>query len=242
MPGPHDRRVFTSTESEDHARLLALEGLVVPLKREEKKRVVTDFRKVFPKTIPIHDSTKEVHWDTFWKNKPAAVGIDTEGNNQTPPMLVQVATPDYCIVEVPQNNKLSCNLQRLLDDTSIVKVLCDGLNGHDKICLGLSNKGSPIASVVDLEALMASVFGPVSGCRGLARIVTLCMPELRVQIRKPPRKKRFSPSTGVSPFILMEMGQRKRPSSIRDLSKKELQYCALDAWCTLQAYQRLMKL
>jgi hypothetical protein len=239
MPGRRDRRVFTSTESKLQVRQMALEGLALSMKQEEAKRVVSDFRELFPNTIPIHDSREKKHWDTFWNRKPAAVGIDTEGNRQTPPMLVQIATPDYCIIEVPQNNELSPNLKRLLDDTSIVKVLCVGKGDQDLACLGLSKTE---ASVVDLEALMVPDFGPVPNCRGLARILTLCMPELNVQIRKPPRKMRLSPSAGVSPFILMEMGQRKPPSSIHDLTEKELQYCALDAWCTLQAYQRLVKL
>jgi hypothetical protein len=111
----------------------------------------------------------------FWSDPPAAVGVHTEGNHQTPLQLVQIATPDYCLVEVPQNQTLSPHLQRLLDDTAIVKVFCEGRAHRNKKCPGLS-QDSP--AVVDLEALMVPVFGPFTNGRGLGRIVALCPPEL----------------------------------------------------------------
>jgi 3'-5' exonuclease len=233
--GPKDRRTFVSNESKLHVCQLALEGLKDVIQQEEAKPVVSDFADIFPEPVPVYESNEE-NWDYFWRHKPTAVGIDTEGNGRSPPVLVQISTLDYCIIESPRQH-LSKNLQRLLTDTSIVKVFCDNAAHKDKKCLGLNADSE---SVVDLEALMAPIFGPVPTPRGLSRIVTLCMPELQVQIRKPPRNQRFSSSVGR--FILIEQGKRNPLESIYDLSPEELQYAALDAWCTLQAYQRLLAL
>jgi hypothetical protein len=43
----------------------------------------------------------------------------------------------------------------------------------------------------------------------------------------------------VARFSMIEQGKAPPLKSIHDLKKKEQQYAALDAWCTLQAYKRL---
>lgn len=123
-------------------------------------------------TIPIYDSHDVRNWDYFWSHRPTVVGIDTEGNNCIPPIIIQIAVIDintnetYCIIEAPKRKKsyhpkntssgtsstdhgastanatISNNLKRLLNDTSIVKVFCDNFSHKDKVVLGIHNATS----------------------------------------------------------------------------------------------------
>jgi hypothetical protein len=214
----------------------ALEGLKEEIEREEAKPV-KELVQVFFEKIDIYESNQE-NWEYFWKHKPAMVGIDTEGNQISPPVLVQISTDEYTIIEVPQAGRLSKDLSRLLSDDSIVKVFCDNFSHKDKLSLGLTEIPADltVGHIVDLEAIAAKLLGPVKVARGLSRIVTLSMPELSVQIRKPKAKGRMA---NVGRFCWIEQGKAPPLKSMYDLSTKELQYAALDAWCTLQAYKRM---
>jgi hypothetical protein len=90
--------------------------------------------------------------------------------------------------------------------------------------------------IVDIEAIAGQLVGPVKVARGLSRIVTLCMPELNVLVRKPKNKL-----SSVGRFAMIEQGKAPPLKSIHDLTKKQQQYAALDAWSTLLAYQRLQE-
>lgn len=192
---------------------------------------------------PLSKRTKEE------KDKPFVVGIDTEGNQKSPPVLIQIATQDCVLLEITSmlGNKLSDDLRRLLQDDSITKIFCDNYAHHDKKSLGLwqdNNKPADFdgrGSVVDLEVLAANALGPVRVARGLSRIVTLVMPELNVIIGKPQVKKkgRFK---DIGKFALIEQGKIPPLQSLRDLKRKEQVYAAMDAWATLQAYQRMKDL
>jgi len=178
------------------------------------------------------------------------VGIDVEGNQSSPPVLVQIATADCVLLEIPSMNgsrpQLSHNLQRLLRDDSILKVFCDNYSHHDKTSLGISTDSANFsqAPIVDLEVLATQVLGPVSAPRGLSRIVTLLLPpELQHwRIGKPPgrtnNKKRFKT---IGRFALIEQGKAPPLSSLRDLTEGEQLYAAMDAWATLWAMERLEK-
>lgn len=66
------------------------------------------------------------------------VGVDTEGNALSPPVLVQVATDHFVILEAPNAlSGLSRNLKRLFADESILKVFCDCRSQRDKTFFGL---------------------------------------------------------------------------------------------------------
>ena len=66
-------------------------------------------------------------WAAFWASRPDAVGIDVEGNQQSPPVLVQIATAGLVILEAPASvGALSPDLARLLADDGVTKVFCDG--------------------------------------------------------------------------------------------------------------------
>ncbi|CAB9515071.1 expressed unknown protein [Seminavis robusta] len=278
--GLHDERRFVSDDHESpddtpvgtkkgiaSASRAALEGLAQELAvRGSMPRM--ELTQVFPLYPPAAAGQNQRHhqkprffikgssqrnWDEFiWKKQPQPkiVGVDCEGNQSYPPVLVQVATDDCVILEITSmnGNQLSHNMQRLLADNSIRKVFCDNFSHHDKKSLGLlhahndntnNNKDYSTGPIVDLEVLASHPLGPVKVPRGLSRIITLVMPELGVVVGKPPNKtgKRMK---DVGRFTMIEQGKAPPITSLRDLSHKEKFYAAMDAWATLQAYKRLV--
>lgn len=258
--GLHEKRTFvcedcTSPEDDDtvegrkegirQASRVALEGLRDDITRQQAKPVQS-LSDIFPTPIDVYESNDE-NWNYFWQHKPAVVGIDVEGNQISPPILVQISTDDYTILEVPSHQTISKHLQRLLQDTTIVKVFCDNFSHKDKQSLGLvqqssSDQGADYTTghIVDLEALASQYLGPVKVPRGLSKIVALILPECQdVLIGKPTSaRERFQNNT-IQRFALMEQGKKPRLQSLRQLSRAEQQYAALDSWCTLRAYQSL---
>ena len=265
---PNCSKGITQKEGRQHAKaekeivsIMALESLAPFIAQEEAKKCC-QLSEAFPTPIQIYDSATnngEI-WKQFWNNPPAVVGIDTEGNQTSPPVLVQISTLEYTILEAPRTNKtLSSNLTRLLHDNAITKVFCDNFSHLDKIALGImnnrnnddhkqlpsnkSNSNNPSLSydfthppIIDLEALSAQLYGHTNVARGLSKIVTMSMSELATTVRivKPrTTSKRFK---NIGRFALIEQGKAKPLKGVSDLSTREQQYCALDSWCTLQAY------
>jgi hypothetical protein len=202
----------------EEASRVALQGLKELIEQEESKPQKELCQVFHHVKIPIYDSLDPETWHYFWSNKPSLVGIDTEGNQHSPPVLIQIALDDYSILEVPQKGQISSNLYQLLRDQTITKIFCDSSN-RDKVSLGIdsspqqedsvvssgeqhttttsqsssnSNGTSGLdlpSSIVDLELLATQVLGPVKVARGVARITTLAMPELAVSIQKPKQGK-----------------------------------------------------
>ena len=232
--------IESSKEGVQVTSALALEGLRDYIQREEAKPV-QDITHVFPNPIVVKESNEET-WNYFWTHKPSVVGIDTEGNQISPPVLLQIATDDYTIIEVPTAKRISIHAQRLLNDNSIVKVFCDNFSHRDKTSLGLAFPTTTTttrdlaskqqSTVVDLESMCAERFGPVQAPRGILRIYTLASPEIHVRIEKS--------RSSVKRFSFIEQGRMPRLRSISDLSQNEQEYAALDAWVTLQAYKKLL--
>jgi len=223
------------------AALVALEGLKEDVQREMNKPIVHGLdgavRDLFAGT-QIVESSPSV-WNGFWKNPPDAVGVDTEGNSLTPPVLVQIATDDIVILEVPTSDGLSANLQRLLKDDTIIKVLCDSSSRKDAISLGLPIQDYAAESshnIVDLEKLASDRMGVVSSHRGLSNLLCLTMPELGVRICKESAVDRIN---NVATFTAIEQGYRPRLLGFHDLTPEERTYAAVDAWATLQIWRRL---
>jgi hypothetical protein len=267
----NDKRHFEAEKitSQDDSKLgmadaasVAIRGLQDEILRQEQKHVV-DLNQVFCHELPldIYDSTRE-NWDFFWQHQVAVVGIDVEGNQRCPPVLVQISTADYTILEAPQKDRgISADLARLLADESIIKVFCDNSSHKDKKSLGLDrsslNNDLTTGHIVDLEALAMQVLGPVNVMRGLTRILTLCMPEANVLIRKSPHgragtynkgRRRFNSNnhnktrySDVQRFSLIEQGKAPELRGLQDLTFEQQQYAALDAWSTLFAYTRIQQ-
>lgn len=246
--GLQDQRRFVSQDTSpkskkgmkqgsEAAAVVALQGLRHEIERQEMKPGM-ELTQLFSQEIPVYESTQE-NWKRFWKHPPTIVGIDTEGNQVSPPLLVQIATEDYTILEVPRHGSLSNSLMKLLEDTSITKVFCDNFSHHDKKSLGLQvPEDLTTGPVLDLEALSNHLMGPAKVARGLSRILMLAMPELDVWIEKPVLGERFA---NIGKYTLIEQGKAPPLQSMAELSRKEQRYAALDAWCTLYAYRRLMK-
>ena len=176
-------------------------------------------------------------WDAFWASSPAAVGIDVEGNQQSPPVLVQIATASLVILEVPATaGALSADLIRLLADDSVTKVFCDSTS-NDKRCLGIYDAdAAPMvaAPVVELEHLANARIGGANVARGFAKIFTLCYTSGRgARIVKDP--------TGDPAFFfaMIEQGHRPQLSRLDEIPKATKEYAALDAWATLLAWVHL---
>ena len=262
-------------EEKEIVSKLAIEGLKDCIAIEDAKEVTT-LTDVFSKQqLTIVDSANSKTWDEFWKSPPSQVGIDVEGNQISPPVLVQIATDDYTILDVPKKKQLSKNLQRLLADDDILKIFCDNFSHKDKVCLGIMSP--PLSSssknknynnkidankdnnnttpkfleppIIDIEELMIELFGPVKVPRGLSKIVSLLayiMPEFagnrNIRIAKPKNKtgKMKGRYSNVGRYAMIEQGKAKPLKGISDLSKEEQHYAALDAWCTLKAYQSLV--
>jgi hypothetical protein len=258
-----DRRIFIvmnesfpgEKEGKAAVSVLALKGLASEI-AEQEALPVKDLLQVFEQTIThmeLLDSYDSSTWKRFWENPPKVVGIDTEGNQISPPVLVQIATQDFVILETSLRTSLSSDLERLLRDDSIVKVFCDNFSHKDKKALGLcvvdddDKDDHPerytVPPIVDLESIASKQMGPVKVARGLGRIVSLTMPELKVRIEKPKvakgaMKGRFA---NVGRFALIEQGKMKPLRGLFDLKPQEQQYAALDAWCTLQVYHRIQE-
>jgi hypothetical protein len=206
---------------------------------------MVEFHDAFMQPLEVHSGTFN-NWDYFWNHPPECVGIDVEGHpvnfKYQVPVLVQIATMDYVIVDIPRNGRLSDNLLRLLRDDSIVKVVCDSPNHADKRSLGILAPDHPIRSIeptefatgtlIDLEAYASIHLGPLIG-RGLARILTLSMPELQARFFKPPGKE------SCARFYNIQQGKAPPIQRLGDLTVEEQQYAARDAWCALYAYLRL---
>lgn len=233
---PYERRVFRSSDQDlgkRAAAALALEGLAEEIAGEEKKPVQT-LADLYPKPLAIYESNDE-NWHYFWSHRPPVVGIDVEGNQKQPPVLVQVAVNDYVILEAPQGS-LSAGLQRLFDDSSIVKVFCDNFAHKDKRCLGLAVPANmTTGSIVDLEAMASEIYGPTSVARGLTRIVSM-LRDARVE--KPNRSSQGR-WANIGRYAAIEQGKAPPLRSVWQLSEEERRYAALDAVVTLDAYQRL---
>lgn len=209
---------------------IALRGLKEIIEKEESKRTIS-MNDIFPEPITILDSYSENCWERFWNDPPACVGVDAEGNQISPPVLVQISTENYTILEVPLNGRLSNDLQRLLNTESIIKIFCDNFSNRDKKCLGLnmvfedgknekdgqhmnSSKTNGKCdrsfvnkpSVVDIEILAWDLFGPTRVPRGLSKLISLCMPELNVRIEKQGKslKQRYK---NIGKFARIEQGK-----------------------------------
>jgi len=271
---------FTAQKNEENSKLsegkaivsaIALFGLHSIIQQQEVKQMMT-LEQVYPNQIPVYDSHSVSCWDTlFWNNPPSCVGIDTEGNQITPPVLVQISTNEYTILEVPLDGRLSDNLQRLLHDDSITKIFCDNFSHSDKKCLGLTviddddekkkkkknrddnntdnnnNNNNKIGSslytkppIIDIECMAMELLGPVKVARGLSRLVNLCLPEMNALRIDKPKKSSMRLFQNIGVYSLIEQGKAEPLQGLSDLNTTQQQYAALDAWCTLQVYQRLL--
>ena len=183
-------------------------------------------------------------WAKLWEINPTEVFVDVEGNQVTPPVLVQVCVPfrnvyddtteqphrSLCLLEVPNVHGLSDDMRRLLGDQSITKVFCDGTSGADRRSLGIDDSDN----YVDLEDITSSLVGATGVNRGLARIMNLAWPDPAVRATKDTRDKE-----SVLFFAAIEQGKKPRLKELDEIPNRIRRYAAMDAWCTMMAYRGL---
>ena len=171
-------------------------------------------------------------WARFWEMNPTYVAIDVEGNQVTPPVLVQVCVStvhggSLCLLEIPNIEGLSDDMIRLLRDKRITKIICDGTSGADRRSLGIDASDN----YADLEDITSSLMGVTGVQRGLARILNLAWPQNVVRVTKDQRDK-----SSVFFFAAIEQGKKPRLKGLDEIPGRIRRYAAMDAWCTMKAY------
>ena len=171
-------------------------------------------------------------WAKLWEMNPTYVAIDVEGNQVTPPVLVQVciSTVDggsLCLLEIPNIHGLSDDMIRLLHDPRIAKIFCDGTSGADRRSLGIDASDN----YADLEDITSSLMGATGVQRGLARILNLAWPHQAVRVTKDQKDKK-----SVFFFAAIEQGKKPRLKGLDEIPGRIRRYAAMDAWCTMKAY------
>ena len=251
--GPRNGRVFVSDDVSDGASkagvkkghaaaaAVAIEGLrdiVYAANSKPTRSIEEAFGPWFDHTCSVMSGP--LGWAKLWEINPTEVFVDVEGNQVTPPVLVQVCVSfpvtsfgerhdrSLCLLEMPNILGLSDDMRRLLGDPKITKVFCDGTSGADFRSLGF------IYNFVDVEDIASSLVGATGVKRGLARIMNLAWPNPAVRVTKDKRDKK-----SVLFFAAIEQGKKPRLKELNDIPERIERYAAMDAWCTMMAYRGL---
>jgi len=153
------------------------------------------------------------------------VAIDAEGIFSTPPKMVQIATADLILIELPEaRGSLSPELEALLWDESVTKVFCDSTS-QDKTCLGLPTSAKEGPNVIELENLTDEHYGPGGAPRGLVKCLLIAT------------GRRVTKDKGGWEWF-ETCGRLER---LEDVPKREQRYAAMDAWFTLLAYNGIVQ-
>ena len=257
--GPRNGRVFVSDDVSDGASkagvkkghaaaatvaIAGLRDIVYAANSKQTLTIEEAFGAQFDHTCVVMSGPEG--WAKLWEINPTEVFVDVEGNQVTPPVLVQVCVPfrnvyddtteqphrSLCLLEVPNVHGLSDDMRRLLGDQSITKVFCDGTSGADRRSLGIDDSDN----YVDLEDITSSLVGATGVNRGLARIMNLAWPDPAVRATKDTRDKE-----SVLFFAAIEQGKKPRPKELDDIPDRVRRYAAMDAWCTMTAYRGLRR-
>ena len=263
--GPRNGRVFVSDDVSDGASkagvkkghaaaaAVAIEGLRDIVYAANSKPTLTieeAFGAQFDHTCFVMSGPEG--WAKLWEINPTEVFVDVEGNQVTPPVLVQVCVSfrsplmprgyfhvsssgerhnrSLCLLEMPNILGLSDDMRRLLGDPKITKVFCDGTSGADRRSLGIDDSDN----YVDLEDIASSLVGATGVRRGLARIMNLAWPNPAVRVTKDTRDKE-----SVLFFAAIEQGKKPRLKELDEIPDRIRRYAAMDAWCTMMAYRGL---
>jgi hypothetical protein len=159
------------------------------------------------------------------------VGIDVEGTNHRPPLLVQVAAAGIIVLELPSHSKgLSSGLQKLLHDPEVLKVFCDG-SWNDRKALGIAENPHAF-NVCDLESLVDGLLGhSKTGQRGLCQIANLSQSQGPRRYVKNKKSQKY--------FIKVDRGFIRPPKNLSQIPDDSLRYACADAWATLLSWHGL---
>jgi hypothetical protein len=250
--GPRNGRVFVSDDESDAgskpgvkkghaaAATVAIAGLrdIVDAANSKPTQTIEEaYGAHFDSTCSVMSGPEG--WAKLWEMNPTYVAIDVEGNQVTPPVLVQVCVStvnggSLCLLETPNIEGLSDDMIRLLRDDRIVKIICDGTSGADRRSLGID---VDLDNQVDLEDITSSLMGATGVQRGLARILNLAWPHQPVRVTKDPKDKK-----SVFFFAAIEQGKKPRLKGLDEIPGRIRRYAAMDAWCTWMAYLKLRQM
>ena len=250
--GPRNGRVFVSDDVSDAgskagvkkghaaAATVAIAGLrdIIDAANSKPTQTIEEaYGAHFDSTCSVMSGPEG--WARFWEMNPTYVAIDVEGNQVTPPVLVQVCIStvhggSLCLLEIPNIDGLSGDMIRLLRDDRIVKIICDGTSGADRRSLGIN---VDLDNQVDLEDITSSLMGATGVQRGLARILNLAWPQKAVRVTKDQRDK-----SSVFFFAAIEQGKKPRLKGLDEIPGRIRRYAAMDAWCTWMAYLKLRQM
>ena len=250
--GPRNGRVFVSDDVSDAgskagvkkghaaAATVAIAGLrdIIDAANSKPTQTIEEaYGAHFDSTCSVMSGPEG--WARFWEMNPTYVAIDVEGNQVTPPVLVQVCIStvhggSLCLLEIPNIDGLSGDMIRLLRDDRIVKIICDGTSGADRRSLGID---VDLDNQVDLEDITSSLMGATGVQRGLARILNLAWPQKAVRVTKDQRDK-----SSVFFFAAIEQGKKPRLKGLDEIPGRIRRYAAMDAWCTWMAYLKLRQM
>ena len=249
--GPRNGRVFVSDDVSDAgskagvkkghaaAATVAIAGLrdIVDAANSKPTQTIEEaYGAHFDSTCSVMSGPEG--WAQFWKMNPTYVAIDVEGNQVTPPVLVQVcistehghtdaSARSLCLLETPNIEGLSDDMIRLLRDPNITKIICDGTSGADRRSLGIDASDN----YADLEDITSSLMGATGVQRGLARILNLAWPHQAVRVTKDQKDKK-----SVFFFAAIEQGKKPRLKGLDEIPDRIRRYAAMDAWCTMMGY------
>eukprot|EP00613_Pedinella_sp_CCMP2098_P074870 CAMPEP_0171933554 /NCGR_PEP_ID=MMETSP0993-20121228/31357_1 /TAXON_ID=483369 /ORGANISM="non described non described, Strain CCMP2098" /LENGTH=307 /DNA_ID=CAMNT_0012574103 /DNA_START=17 /DNA_END=940 /DNA_ORIENTATION=+ len=191
-------------------------------------------------------------WQQLREGRPQRVGIDTEGIQMTPPLLVQVAYRDarsgkvVVILEAPRGGRLSPDMVALLGDESVTKVFCAA--GGDTDALGV-----PCRNLADVQAIAAE--RQLSQQRAQQKAAATHSSTSEDAAPPPPLQPLGLGSLGSKyvfggdPVLKNKGGwkffafMKQRPTDLSWPSgnARLCKYAAADAWMTLAIYENMIK-
>jgi len=176
-----------------------------------------------------YSEASATNWKHFWASKPTVVGVDAEGTQHSPPLLVQVAfAGNRVLLEAPSAREgVSADLQRLLADASIAKCFFGPPDNE-----GLE---VPMANVVDVQAAAKGKVAhtnPKHGPSLVAAVRTLApgVPDAANLVKN----KKIQQSFGF-------MFRSRKKDFLHELSHARKLYAAADAWATLEVARSLYR-
>ena len=165
-------------------------------------------------------------WRALRRTSPKVVGIDTEGVQHVPPLLVQIAYRDastgrtFVILEAPRDGRMSQELVDLLADSTVAKVFCDAASDTDAL-------GTIVTNVQDIQSIAERDFEG-SKKMGLGALGSKFVFE--GGCKKNAKGWKFF-------AFLKERPLAPWPSLVRDAGL--CRYAAADAWMTLAVFEQM---
>ena len=188
------------------------------------------------KAVEILNGSDAAAWACLHSSRARVVGVDTEGTNYEPPLLVQVAFADRhgrpkVLLEAPASGALSQNMRRLLGDGAVVKAFC-GAGGD------LAALGGAVRNHADVQTMAGAALGLPSGGGGCALGLAAIFGKFCGGGGEKFKKckdgwKHFAALTRRPPSAWPFAGGDEPPAKLAALRE----YAAADAWATLRIYE-----